>query len=139
MLSTGASSNNTNSNINDDTMFSQMKSKKSKKKHSSKFSTNHNKYLIENLENTPHKERQDAYGTTIKKGSKKHKVTFIDVVSLFHQDSSERHHMQEEMALVEIIDVCSYKAYNEQMSYKDENQYGDKTDAHCCDGKCWIT
>ena len=139
MLSTGASSNNTNSNINDDTMFSQMKSKRNKKKHSSKFSSNHNKYLVENIDNTSHKQRQDAYGTTIKKGSKKHKVTFIDVVSLFHQDSNERHHIQEEIALAEIIDVCSYKAYNEQMSYKDENQYGGKTDVHCCEGKCLIT
>ena len=119
-------------------MSYQMKSKKNKKKHSSKFSTQHNKYSIENIENASHNERQDAYGTTIKKGSKKHRVTFIDIVSLFHKDSNENH-MQEELPLTEIIDVCSYKIYNEKMSYKEEDQYNDKANVHCCDGKCLVT
>ena len=140
--------NNTNPNSNNDTIISDTKTKRTNiSKYYSKKSSidseqnplNSNDYIrIKAIHIHPKKERKDNYGTPIIKGSKHHKVSFIDIISL-HNKYTINNKIPEEIPLVEVIDVQSYKAYNELMSYTEYDKYSKKTDSDCCECKCIIT
>lgn len=139
--------NNTNQNSNNDTIMSETKTKRTTiSKHYSKKSSidselnalNSNDYIrIKSIHIPKKKERKDNYGNPIIKGSKQHKVSFIDVISL-HNRYTINNKIPEEIPLVEVIDVPSYKAYNELMSYTEYDKYSKKTDSDCCECKCII-
>lgn len=130
MLSTIISLNNITPTLNNDPIFSEPNSNHIYK------SLNKETLLPHFNISTP--KRKDAYGTLIIKGSKQHKVSFIDIVSLYHKEATNNS-IQNEVPLVEIIDVCSFKAHNEKMSYKENDQFADNGDVSCCDDKCLIT
>ena len=81
--------------------------------------------------------RRDVYGTIIVKGSKQHRISFIDNVGAIKNESinDECHKIEEkELQLVEVVKVQSYKKYNEAMSFTRNNKsYLSRDEVICCE------
>jgi hypothetical protein len=82
--------------------------------------------------------RRDVYGTIIVKGSKQHRISFIDNVGTIKNESvsdeCSKIEEKEELQLVEVIKVQSYKKYNEAMSFTRNNKsYLTRDEVICCE------
>ena len=81
--------------------------------------------------------RRDVYGTIIVKGSKQHRISFIDNVSAIKNESvndeCSKIEEKEEVQLVEVVKVQSYKKYNEAMSFIRNKSYLSRDEVICCE------
>ena len=83
-----------------------------------------------------YKIRRDIYGTLIVKGSKQHKISFIDnVVAIRNESVNDNNNEEEEIQLVEIVKVQSYKKYNEAMSFTRNKSYLSRDEVICCEAE----
>lgn len=83
------------------------------------------------------KVRRDIFRSIISKGSKMHKVSFIDYQLPIKDETENEKDTNCQQPIAEIINVQSFKELNAKMSYNDYDKYPNQVENTCCESSSY--